>query len=451
MLRHIQSFVGSQQKVTTLWTQPPTGVRMFFEQSHSISEANYVEVGREVSIAGRVVSYRKLGGIAFGYMQNAFGKMQFAFRKDLLGEKFLQWAPKVHIGVHIGVKGKIWISSTNEKTVLVEEFVLLNKPVSTFPDKWNGIVDVETKRRKRFLDIIVDEDTRRVMNTRIKLMSAIRTVLRRNEYVEVETPILSTIASGAHAKPFSTHHNALDAEMFMRIAPETYLKRAVAAGYEKVFEMGKVFRNEGIDPSHLQEFTSLEWYTAYFDYRDNLRFFIEFFDDVIAESGIEVPESLRDLSQAPVLDYRELFYSYANVYPETMSSAEADLIFKTRVRPNLKGAMFVIDYPAHMSPMAARNGDIAQQWQLIVDGWELVKCYTELTDPVIQRELLEEQMNEKMNGNDEAMPLEEDFLEAMEYGMPPMSGLGLGIDRLVSILCEVDNLRDCILFPMHLK
>jgi lysyl-tRNA synthetase class 2 len=252
------------------------------------------------------------------------------------------------------------------------------------------------------------------------------------------------------AKPFTTHHNALGADLFLRIAPETYLKRAVAAGFDKVFEIGKNFRNEGIDPSHLQEFTSVEWYSAYNSSRDNLFLFMRLLDRIFDDLNKHNP-----WATMTVKSYREIFAEFTGgTNPDSLSPENADAIFKTKVRPNLTGAWVITDYPAHLSPMAARtpgDSNTADQWQFIVDGWEVVKCYTELTDPVLQRQLLEEQALAKAGGNEEAMALEEDFLECMEHGMPPMSGIGIGIDRLVCLITGQKTLRDVVLFPTLLK
>ena len=272
--------------------------------------------------------------------------------------------------------------------------------------------------------------------------------------MEVETPVLTPQASGAQARPFITHHNALDADFYLRIAPETYLKRMTVAGFDRVFEIGKQFRNEGIDPSHLQEFTSLEWYASYWDYCDNMGFFRNMlaylWQQFAFQNNDDVKVKLNAWLTAPVVKYRDLFMEHTGRNPDDMSAKDADLMFKTAVRPKLIDPIFVVDYPAHMSPMAARHPhdpNTVQQWQFIVEGWEVVKCYTELTDPVLQRQLLEAQMQERAAGDDEAMMIEEDFLECMEHGMPPQSGCGVGIDRMVSLLFGVSNLRDVVFFP----
>lgn len=481
---------------------------MYWNTTHQIQNILNLLPGSCASISGRVTSFRRQGGIAFGHIQDETGKIQFCFQKRILEEElFKSWVDQVKVGVHIGINGSLWKSSTGEQTLLVGvvvdklsgiplrkfpdsfpenedhwdevnnwlpsgegipfgtkgwhpmagakySFRLLQNSWRGFPDRFHGIADNEAKLRLRYLDCAINPEVRELFQSRFRLISGIRNFLQENGFLEVETPILNAQASGAMAKPFSTHHNALNAELFLRIAPETYLKRAAAAGLGKVFEIGKQFRNEGIDPSHLQEFTSVEWYWPNADYRDNLEMFREFLR-YFSRRQAGIPDSwkqrMREWAKAPVLSYRELFKEYANCSPDDLDCRQADDLFKRQVRPNIKGAVFVIDYPSHLSPMAERvvgDDSTVQQWQFIVNGWELVKCYTELTNPEIQRNLLEKQMQDKASGsNDEAMDLEEDFLECMEYGMPRMSGLGLGIDRLVCLLSDKDSLRDVVLFP----
>lgn len=472
---------------------------MLWHITNDIAQILPYEVGTGVSIAGRVTGFRRQGGIAFGHIHDATSRIQFCFQKRILGDVlFKLWCDQVKIGVHIGISGMTWKSSTGEPTILVgarfgeaehsalenlfspdedamsmvtnftgkfphplagreHSFRLLQDNWRGFPDKLNGIVDPEAKLRLRYLDCAVNPEVRELFLGRTAIVAALRGFLTDHNFSEVETPVLAAQASGAMAKPFVTHHNALDADLFLRIAPETYLKRAVAAGLGPVFELGKQFRNEGIDPSHLQEFTSLEWYFPYADYMDNLTLFRKCLGHLAGPRN--VPENWRKTlwawsREAPVVSYRELFFRHTGQNPDTLTAKETDLMFKTLVRPNLTGAMFVTDYPAHLSPMAARkpgDSNTVEQWQFIVDGWELVKCYSELTDPVLQRKLLTEQALERVNGDEEAMDMEEDFLECMEYGMPPMSGLGLGIDRLICLLSGKETLRDVVLFPTLLR
>jgi len=412
--------------------------------------------GTQVSVVGRVLSYRKMGGVAFGHISdNSDAKIQFAFNKKMMDEaNFKEWSAIPHIGDIVGINGEVWTTSTGEKTVLVNKgFQRLQKASVGFPDKWHGMTDPELVRRKRWLECATNPESRKLYRNRSKLINTIRNFLDEQDFMEVETPTLTPQASGAQARPFVTHHNALDADFYLRIAPETYLKRMTAAGFDRVFEIGKQFRNEGIDPSHLQEFTSLEWYASYWDYCDNMKLFrnmLYYLWKSFDRTEKDILAKLESWAQAPVVEYRQLFMEHTGRNPDDMSGKEADQLFKTAVRPKLIDPVFITDYPAHMSPMAARHPhdpNTVQQWQFVVDGWEVVKCYTELTDPLLQRQLLEQQMQERANGDDEAMMIEEDFLECMEHGMPPQSGCGVGIDRLASLLFGVPNLRDVVFFP----
>ena len=415
------------------------------------------EDGTRVSLVGRILSYRKMGGVAFGHISdNSDIRIQFAFNKKMMDEtNFKEWSALPRIGDIVSIEGEVWTTSTGERTVLANKgFQRLQKASVGFPDKWHGMTDPELVRRKRWLECATNPEARQLFRNRSNLIRFIRAYMEEKDFMEVETPVLTPQASGAQARPFITHHNALDADFYLRIAPETYLKRMTVAGFDRVFEIGKQFRNEGIDPSHLQEFTSIEWYGSYWDYCDNMGFFRNMlaylWQQFAFQNNDDVKVKLNAWLTAPVVKYRDLFMEHTGRNPDDMSAKDADLMFKTAVRPKLIDPIFVVDYPAHMSPMAARHPhdpNTVQQWQFIVEGWEVVKCYTELTDPVLQRQLLEAQMQERAAGDDEAMMIEEDFLECMEHGMPPQSGCGVGIDRMVSLLFGVSNLRDVVFFP----
>ena len=415
------------------------------------------EDGTRVSLVGRILSYRKMGGVAFGHISdNSDTRIQFAFNKKMMDEtNFKEWSALPRIGDIVSIEGEVWTTSTGERTVLANKgFQRLQKASVGFPDKWHGMTDPELVRRKRWLECATNPEARQLFRNRSNLIRFIRAYMEEKDFMEVETPVLTPQASGAQARPFITHHNALDADFYLRIAPETYLKRMTVAGFDRVFEIGKQFRNEGIDPSHLQEFTSLEWYASYWDYCDNMGFFRNMlaylWQQFAFQNNDDVKVKLNAWLTAPVVKYRDLFMEHTGRNPDDMSAKDADLMFKTAVRPKLIDPIFVVDYPAHMSPMAARHPhdpNTVQQWQFIVEGWEVVKCYTELTDPVLQRQLLEAQMQERAAGDDKAMMIEEDFLECMEHGMPPQSGCGVGIDRMVSLLFGVSNLRDVVFFP----
>lgn len=411
-----------------------------------------------VEISARVVSYRVMGNVSFGHIQDSTGKIQFCLKKNSIEDSadYKSVAKSITNGCFVKITGSMWLSSTGEKTILAKSVEVLGVPHVPLPSSFYGISDEETLVRKRYLHTALDNSAAEVFNLRSKVISIIREFLSSIDFVEVETPILSRQASGAIAKPFITHHNALDKDFYLRIAPETYLKMLTAGGFNRVFEIGKSFRNEGLDRSHVQEFTSLEWYLAFADYQTNKHLFVSLINQIIFSLGFENGLVNRrgislDFFNIKTKKYRDLFEEYGLKSPDAYSSKEADELFKRVIRPNIVQPIFVEDYPAHMSPMAARKRDdptTVEQWQLIVDGWEIVKCYTELVDPVVQRKLLEEQVAERESGNDEAMMLDEAFLEAMEYGMPPQSGLGMGIDRLICILADKNSLRDVIYFPM---
>lgn len=425
-------------------------------QTHTSLQALALPEGARVQLAGRVVNFRRLGAIAFGKLEDRSGRIQFCFNKRETPEQFKEWEKLPKMGSIVAISGRMWMSSTGEFTCLVDkDFRLLRDSNIPFPNKKDGLVDEQAKLRKRYLDICLDPEVKNVFQTRTKVISEIRSFLNESEFMEIETPILTPQASGAQARPFSTHHNAYDADLYLRIAPETYLKRALASSFDRVYEIGKNFRNEGIDSSHLQEFTSLEWYASYWDYRDNLAFFSTMLRRLLEKTGhsdyiVHYQGIQLDFSAPAVSSFREVFLNWTGVDPWTIESAkEIDIQFKTKVRPNLIQPIFLCDYPAHMSPLAQRSedGQTVEQWQLIANGWELVKCYTELTDPTLQRKLLEEQMSERAGGDVEAMMLEEDFLECMEYGIPPCSGTGLGIDRFVALITNQTTLRDVVMFP----
>lgn len=409
------------------------------------------EMEGEYFLRGRIIQFRRQGGIAFGQLSDSSGICQFAFKKSDFAspELFVEACAKGKIGSIIKLVGKVGKTSTGMWTLFATEIEVYRESLRGFPDKWNGVSE-ETSRRHRFLECITNIDAREIVHERNRLLKSLRNVMEAKKFVEVETPVLAQHASGAIARPFKTHSNAHDKDMYLRIAPETYLKRMVAGGFDRVFEIGKNFRNEGEDSSHLPEFSVVEWYSAYYNYMDNLKLFQQFLREyafkskAAEESGIykESPE---------IISYKDLLFDSSLSHSEflTMSAHDMDTYFKKEIRPKIIEPTYVIDYPAKLSPMAKRtesDESIVEQWQFIMNGHEIAKCYTELTDPVLQRKLLEEQAIQK-NGGAEAMDLEEDFLATMEWGMPPMSGLGMGIDRLLQIVLKKNSLKDVVFFP----
>jgi len=451
-----------------------------FAVDTTTAAAPAIDDEQTISLAGRVVLWRDMGGLAFGQIQDQTGRVQVSLQKKELGaEQYKAWAKAIKSGDFIGVRGHMWTTNKGERTVAVQELEILSRAFRSMPDKWAGIADTEIKYRKRYLDLLANPESRERFLTRSRVISRIRRFLDDHDFIEVETPILQGAASGAAARPFSTHHNALDRDFFLRISPETYLKRVIAGSFDRVYELGRNFRNEGIDSSHLQEFTMLEWYAAYWDYRDNMAFIQELVQTVMQEvrgslvvdlQGVELDfggdwavidyrDAVRDATGIDLHEIRDVDVlkraikerGLGDDLDDTVSyAALVDLLYKRTVRPGLIQPCFLVHHPAELVPLARRSdedGTRLDMFQVVVNGWEIVKAYSELIDPFEQRARLEEQVELRAQGDDETMMMETDFIEAMEYGMPPMSGLGLGIDRFVALITDAPTLRDVVLFP----
>ncbi len=433
----------------------------------------------EVSIAGRLMTLRSMGKAIFGHLQDATGSIQIYLKKDLLGEQtFKDFEELVDTGDIIGVRGKLFRTKTGELTVEVESFQLLSKSLHPPPEKWHGIKDVEVRYRQRYLDLIANEEARNVFILRSKVIQELRNFLNAEGFLEVETPILQHIASGANAKPFITYHNYLEQNLYLRIAPELYLKRLIVGGFNRVYELGKNFRNEGVDTTHNPEFTMVEFYVAYWDYKDLMNFTERLLSHVLLSTvgSLKLSYKGKDLDFTP--PYKR--YSYFELLrektgkdkdfflkdieglrrlakdigvPKAESLTHAKLIdkvFDLLVEDELWGPCFVVDFPKLLSPLAKthrQDPDLVERFELFVAGKELANAYTELNDPFEQRERFLEQLKEREMGDEEAMQMDEDFITALEYGMPPTAGEGIGIDRLVMILADVDSIREVILFP----
>ena len=444
-----------------------------------------LEDGSHVKAAGRVVSKRVFGKLMFINLYDADDTVQISISKNEFDdEKYNYYKKNVDVGDFIGVEGDIYTTNTGVKTVRTSNADLLSKAVRPLAEKYHGITDSEIRYRQRYLDIITNEKTRNTFKDRIIILNSIKDFLKKYDFVEVETPILQSVACGANARPFITKHNALDEDFYLRIAPELFLKQVVESGFNRVFEMGKNFRNEGMDASHLQEFTMLEWYAAYWDFNDNMTFLQDLLKDVVkkvkGDLKFEYQGQVFDFNNFEKLNYVDIVSNTLNknileledageikkilkenqLFPDgeidQMKSVTAavDAVFKKKVRPYLIQPTITYNYPAYMIPLARRNDNdprIIDMFQLIVNGWEISKCYSELIDPEIQRKAFEDQQRDKANGDEEAMSIDEDFILAMEHGMPPMSGLGLGIDRFVSLLTNEPTLRDIVLFPQMKK
>uniref|UniRef100_A0A7C5SZ09 Lysine--tRNA ligase n=1 Tax=Thermocrinis ruber TaxID=75906 RepID=A0A7C5SZ09_9AQUI len=433
----------------------------------------------EVSVAGRVITLRPMGKALFAHLQDATGKLQIYLKQDIVGEaSFKDFEEVVDPGDILGVRGKLFRTNTGELTVEVKEWVLLAKSLHPLPEKWHGLKDVEVRYRQRYLDLIANEHARKVFFLRSRLVSEIRRFLDAKGFLEVETPILQPIASGANAKPFITYHNYLEQNLYLRIAPELYLKRLIVGGINRVYELGKNFRNEGVDTTHNPEFTMLEFYCAYWDYKDLMVFTEELFSYLLNQlvGGLKITYQGKELDFTPpfkryryfelleektgkdkdfflkdVEGLRKLAKEIGVPKAETLTHAKLiDKVFDLLVEDELWGPCFVIDFPKLLSPLAKthrEDPDLVERFELFVAGKEIANAYTELNDPMEQKERFLEQLKEKEMGDEEAMAMDEDFIRALEYGMPPTAGEGIGIDRLVMLLADVDSIREVILFP----
>jgi lysyl-tRNA synthetase class 2 len=370
-----------------------------------------------------------------------------------------------------------FLVALGQPTILVESFIPLAKTVRPIPESWSGLKDVETRFRKRHLDLLVNPDVKKIFYLRSAIITFIRRYFDDAGFMEVDTPILQTVAGGASAKPFITHHNALDMSLFLRVAPELYLKRLTIGGFEKVYEISRCFRNEGIDLQHNPEFTQIEFYWAYKDYRFLMKFMEEFFQKLIPKinnGSLKVKNGEDDLDFTgpyPVWDYREMILKHLNIDLDKASDADLlayaqkeklkvdktwgrghliDELYKKRIRKNIIQPTFIINHPIELSPLAKKIADrprYVERFQLVIKGAEICNAFSELNDPIDQAERFKEQQKLQEKGDDEAQGADEDFVEALEYGMPPTAGLGMGIDRLIMLLGDVENIKETILFP----
>lgn len=471
-----------KQKIQELKDMGEIPYKEKYERTCTIHEARE-KLGEHVKIAGRIVFRRIMGKFGFCQIRDIYDKIQVSVGRNEFSEEDYNFYKKmVDIGDFIGVEGEVYQTQTGEVTVKAEKIVLLSKTMRPLPEKFHGVTDQEIKYRQRYLDLITNEDSRKIFLTRSKIVSFIRRFLEENGFIEVETPILQTSVSGASAKPFFTHHNALDMECNLRIAVECYLKQCIGAGIDRVFELGKDFRNEGMDPSHLQEFTQVEWYASYWNFEDNIKFFKKMIEELFKEclgttkvqyQGQEIEfagewprinyvETMRDLLGCDFLDITDVNELKKIVVDRKLFKMEdleecktvrtlIDFVYKRKIRAPIVNPTILYNYPASLIPLARRNDKddrIIDVFQVVAGGAELVKAYSELVDPVVQRKTLEQQLEEKNAGDEETMDVDEDFLLAMEHGMPPISGLGFGIDRFLQFIFDCPNIRDVVLFPM---
>jgi lysyl-tRNA synthetase class 2 len=438
-----------------------------FERTGTMKEySDQYEEGKVVTVAGRVMAWRGHGKTVFADLRDRTGKLQLYARKDELGDANFELFQCIDIGDVIGVTGKLVKTKTGEVTVHLEKFTILSKAVMPLPEKWHGLKDVETRYRQRYLDLISNEDVRKVFMTRTKIVSLIRKFLDEKGYLEVETPMMQAMAGGAVAKPFKTHHEALSTDLYLRIAPELFLKRLIVGGLEKVYELNRNFRNEGISRRHNPEFTMLEVYAAYEDYGTMMNLTEELVAYVCNTLGIDLKTGVPGIDLTPpwrrVSIYDALkehtgidFKACHNVKElaaklgvECDNSAKdhdvVNEIFEGCVEKKLVNPTFITDYPIILCPLAKakkEDPDAAERFELFVNGQEIANAYSELNDPAVQLENFRKQV--EGTGKD----IDEDYVRALEHGMPPAGGLGIGIDRLVMLLTAQESIRDVILFP----
>lgn len=457
----------------------PAGVSRTHEIAAILKKFPAFMKGRKANtIVGRVMARRGHGGATFADIRDGSGQIQVLFKKDVLELEYDRLSETGDIGDFIEVTGKAFKTKKGEPTLEVHKWRILAKSLRPLPEKWHGLQDVEERFRKRYLDLLVNEGVRERFLIRAKIISTLRALLVSSGFVEVETPLLQPIPGGALAKPFKTHHNALDVDFYLRVAPELYLKRLLVGGFERVYEIGRNFRNEGIDATHNPEFTMLEAYAAYWDENDMMTFvedsMVDLVKTVVGKKG-EVSydgNSIQFKKPFGRVSFKDMLKKYAlipdydaetrdglalrarqlgiDAAPHESKGKIADEIFKKIARPKLIQPVFVINHPLDISPLAkkrAENPAEVRRFQLIAGGMELANAFSELNDPLDQRSRFEEQESMRGSGEEEAHRIDEDYIEAMEYGMPPAAGLGVGIDRLAMLLTNVKNVREVVLFP----
>ncbi|MBJ8054777.1 lysine--tRNA ligase [Bacillus cereus] len=463
----------------------PFGKR--FERTNSTTDlvSLYGEFSKEeleekeitVSIAGRIMTKRGKGKAGFAHIQDLHGQVQIYVRKDAVGDEEYELFTTADLGDLVGIEGKVFKTNVGELSVKATEFTLLTKSLRPLPDKYHGLKDVEQRYRQRYLDLITSMESRETFVTRSKIIREMRRYLDDNGYLEVETPMMHAIAGGASARPFTTHHNALDMELYMRIAIELHLKRLIVGGLEKVYEIGRVFRNEGVSTRHNPEFTMIELYEAYADYNDIMKLTenmvahiakkvlgtktIQYGDyEINLEpewTRLHMVDAIKQHSGADfwnpmsVEEARELAKEHNVEIKNTMEVGHIiNEFFEQKVEDKLIQPTFIYGHPVEISPLAKKNDEdprFTDRFELFIVAREHANAFTELNDPIDQKERFEAQLKEREQGNDEAHMMDDDYIEALEYGMPPTGGLGIGIDRLVMLLTNAPSIRDVLLFP----
>ncbi|MCL0101729.1 lysine--tRNA ligase [Dehalococcoidia bacterium] len=461
-----------------------------FDRSHNIQTARALwttgsEDDREVTLAGRLIAIRRMGKASFAHLEDQDGRIQLHLSKDRT-EDYDCFKDLVDRGDIIGVTGSLFLTKTEELTVSVANFTILSKSIQPLPEKYHGLRDLELMRRQRYRHLIVDPDARQLFKKRSRMVSLIRNFLEERGFLDVQTPVLQPIYGGAEARPFITHHNDLHRDLYLRISPELYLKRLIVGGFDKVYELGSVFRNEGIDSSHNPEFSLLELYWAYADYTDMMTLTEQLVCHLANEinGGLVLPEreiggeSIQvDLSKPwQRLPFHEAIKLYTGIESASIDSqAQANKvasqiglditalqdgsqeaiiaeIFDKRVEPNLINPTFITDYPAALCPLTKQHrttATLAERFEPFIAGMELGNAFSELSDPSYQADQFGAQRERALRGDDEAHPVDEDYINALEHGLPPTGGLGIGIDRLMMLLTGATSIRDVILFPLQ--
>lgn len=460
----------------------PFAITKFDRQNHAAEiiedYANFE--GKTVVLAGRLMSKRVMGKMSFADLQDGSGKIQLCVKRDELGDEAYKKYKKLDIGDIVGVTGEVFTTQRGEISVRASKVTLLSKSLRPLPEKFHGLTNPDLRYRQRYVDLIMNPEVKKTFRLRSQIMTAIRNYLDSRGYMEVETPILNTIAGGAAARPFITHHNTLDIDMYLRIAPELYLKRLVVGGFEKVYEMGRLFRNEGMDVKHNPEFTTIELYQAYADYKDMMDLTEDMIRTVAKEvlgtttivyQGEEIDLGSpwqRITMQDAILKYTGADFKTVSTAAEAKALAESvgiafdedaadlskgeiiSLVFEERVEEQLVQPTFITEYPVEISPLAKRyadNPDFTERFEVFITRREFGNAFSELNDPIDQKERFLKQVEKREKGDDEASMMDEDYVNALEYGLPPTGGLGIGIDRLVMLLTDSSSIRDVLLFP----
>jgi len=428
-----------------------------FKPTHSTAAAKALlgdgERTEPVAVAGRLMVKRLMGGSAFADLQDEAGRLQLFASREILGERDFDLFADLDAGDLIGAKGPIFRTRRGEVTLEIHSFQLLTKSLRPLPEKWHGLKDVEIRYRQRYVDLIANPEVRDVFRARTKIIAGLRNLLDQTGFLEVETPVLQEVPGGGHARPFVTHHEALNRDLFLRIALELHLKRLLVGGFERVYEIGRVFRNEGLSPRHNPEFTMLECYEAYADYNDVMRLVEDMVVTATAAAGrsANIRYQGEEINLAPPFRRERMADLVLERTGRQAVGKELNDLFEEYVQPNLREPTFVTDYPIEISPLARRRDDdprFVERFELVILGREYANAFTELTDPIDQRQRFEAQAAQRAAGDVEAHPMDEDFLRAVEYGLPPCGGLGVGIDRLVMLLTDQPSIRDVILFPV---